>query len=136
MNSERERVPGSMKTALTILGFAASIVLLAMAAIMIVALNLVLNGYHRECGIWENAIPFMCSPKKEAPPVRSAPAAKPKKPGARTAAVPKEPAASPCAPLQQEPYRVQCDPGTGACYHDPGFRARCGLADNWKGVSK
>lgn len=123
-------------------GFLASVMLLCMAFILVCAINLVLNGYDPKCGplperIWRNAIPFMCSSPVQ-PPAQSfrrplpslterrveqnaknsqqKPSQKPKRRG--------------CAPLQQEPYRVQCD--RGVCYHDPGYRANCGLADNWK----
>lgn len=132
-----------MKTALTIGGFVASAVLLAMAAIMICALNLVLNGYHRECGIWQNAVPFMCSPHKEQPKpptiVRPAVVQKTVSKKPPTPIAQRQPVTAPksavqrsnCAPLQQEPYRVQCD--RGICYHDLGYRANCGLADNWDG---
>jgi hypothetical protein len=130
-----------MRSLITAVGFVLTAIMLVMALIMVCATNLVVNGYHRECGIWRNAVPFACSPKKEAaaprvsavrydapsyPPPRAS--AKPTRQAARPAAAPR---LGRCAPLQQQPYRVQCDPGTGACYHDPGFRANCGLADNW-----
>ena len=128
---------------LTIGGFLATIMLLGMALIMIAAINLVLNGYDPKCGplperIWRNAIPFMCSSpvqpsaqsfrrpylterrvEQNAKNSQQKPSQKPKR--------------SRCAPLQQEPYRVQCNPQTGHCYHDPGYRAHCGIADNWSG---
>jgi len=129
------------------LGFFFTVVLLAMGLVMVGALNLVLNGYHPECGIWRNVVPFACTPKKEPSPrsfekrpeprQRAASTAAPRKPAAKN---PPARAAAPPAPVRQharicdsyqpEPYRVQCDPETGFCYHDPGFRGACGLADN------
>lgn len=124
-------------------GFLASIMLLCMAFVLVCAINLVLNGYNPKCGplperIWRNAIPFMCSPKQNLPESRvqtvrwHSPPAKTQKPN-RAPTPRSAPTRRPsrCAPLQQEPYRVQCD--RGVCYHDPGYRANCGLADNWKG---
>ncbi len=139
-----------MKTMLTIGGFIAAAVLACMALILVGALNLILNGYHSECGIWRNVVPFACTPAKEsaAPaPARSELArlpAPPSKPAFKAPAAPQKAASRPkppnnpytgrrepwgCTSLQQEPYRVQCD--RGICYHDPGFRAECGLAHNW-----
>lgn len=140
-----------MKTALTVGGFIAAAILAAMAAILVGALNLILNGYHPECGIWRNVVPFACTPGKQsaAPPPADRRLARlpapPSKPAFKAPAAPQKAAARPkppnnpytgrrepwgCAPLQQEPYRVQCTP-QGICYHDPGFRAECGLAHNW-----
>lgn len=130
-----------IRKAIAMFGFLMTLMLACMAFILICSINLVLNGYHRECGstpeerVWRNAVPFMCSLNEET--VRATPrrpslpqrAQKPKPPPrAARAGRP-----SRCAPLQQEPYRVQCDPGTGFCYHDLGYRANCGLADNWDG---
>lgn len=127
-----------MKSFITAVGFVLTTVMIAMALIMICATNLIVNGYHRECGIWRNAVPFACSPHRDAPAPRvsavryDAPSYPPPRASAKPTRQPsRSAAASRCAPLQQQPYRVQCDPGTGACYHDPGFRANCGLADNW-----
>lgn len=136
-----------MKNLVTVGGFIASVVLLAMAAVLVGALNLILNGYHRECGIWRNVVPFACSPKEDPParvygvqpdavqtrasiPTRVPPAPKkvqkPKPPNNPYTGR-REPWG--CGPLQPEPYRVQCI--DGVCYHDPGFRANCGVAHDW-----
>jgi len=140
-----------LRRTLTVAGFFFSIVLLGMALIMVCAINLVVNGYHKECGIWQNAVPFACSPQKEKPASfkpRNADAPRQRvapKPSTRSvkAAAPKaetKPSkANPytgrpewgCGKLQQQPYRVQCDPETGHCYHDLGLRAECGLAHDW-----
>ena len=128
---------------LTIGGFLATIMLLGMALIMIAAINLVLNGYDPKCGplperIWRNAVPFMCS-EKPAKPRSMSLRSNPVQPRIDKRATPQPKRATPqpkrsrCAPLQQEPYRVQCNPQTGHCYHDPGYRAHCGIADNWSG---
>jgi hypothetical protein len=144
-----------MKTVLTIGGFIAAAVLACMALVLVGALNLVLNGYHSECGIWENAVPFACNPGKKpegkanvarpAPPAKASlkASAAPQRPAGRLApqkaAAVSKPSNNPytgrrepwgCGPLQAEPYRVQCV--NGICYHDPGFRANCGLAHDWR----
>jgi hypothetical protein len=96
-------------------------------------------------------VPFACTPGKpqERPALRTslepkpAPRAKPApaKP-AKAKPAPAKPTgrvnpytgkAEPwgCGKLQQEPYRVQCDPESGHCYHDLGLRAECGLAHDW-----
>jgi hypothetical protein len=117
-------------------GFLASIMLLCMAFVIVCAINLVLNGYNPKCGplperIWRNAIPFMCSPKQNPPESRVQTVARPS-PAKYSRTNKPKPRRSGCAPLQQEPRRVQCD--RGVCYHDPGYRANCGLADNWNGT--
>ncbi len=124
---------------LTLAGFVISAFFIVVAFFIVCATNLVLNGYHRECGIWENAIPFACSLAQTQPKSRDAvryegpsPRQTAAKPSQKPAALPRPTAQrGRCAPLQQEPYRVQCDQRTGICYHDMGYRANCGLADNW-----
>jgi hypothetical protein len=49
-----------MKTIITILGFLMSATLVTMIAVLIATINIILNGYHPECGTLDNAIPFMC----------------------------------------------------------------------------
>jgi len=140
-----------LRKTLTVVGFLASVVLLGMALIMIGAMNLVLNGYHRECKMWENVVPFACSPRKEVPsaprqavrqsapvPNKTATAKPATRPAPKPAQEPRRgsavgavgPTARICGNYQPEPYRVQCDPESGVCYHDSGHRGACGLADN------
>ena len=135
-----------MRNLLTIGGFVASAILLAMALVLIAALNVLLNGHHPECSIWENIVPLMCLPSKQkvqtdmpakALPLPSAGLVLKARPSASaqraTRSNPCTGRSEPwgCVALQQEPRRVQCDPGTGACYHDLGLRANCGLAHDW-----
>lgn len=127
-----------MRKFLTFAGFVISGVLLVVTFVILCAINLVVNGYREECGMWQNAVPFACTPVKTAKPSgvrlnqRRAPAPKPSAVPARAAPV--APAPRPiradngrCAPLQVEPYTVQCDKETGHCFYDIGVRANCGI---------
>lgn len=119
---------------LTVFGFLMALMLAAMAVVLICSINLILNGYHQECGrtaperIWRNAVPFMCDWKEPAPEqaVRA-----PRVRYSRTESAPVRVPRDGCG-ARQYGARVQCDPEVG-CYYDLGWRAACGLVDNWDG---
>jgi hypothetical protein len=133
-----------MKGFVTFGRFVVAAILVCMALILIGALNLVLNGYHRECGIWRNVVPFACTQTLR---MGHRPSSKMKdeftllrhaslKETPRNLHAGPKPPNNPftgrrepwgCGPLQPEPYRIQ-----DGVYHDPGFRSNCGIAHDWR----
>lgn len=142
-----------MKDWATVFCFLLSLFFVAVCALMVGAIHVTLYGFHRECGVW-SAVPFACDPSKPKteqvvpPPAEPTPQVSPPKPEkVKSGKTPKESVkvgptgqnAKTKEPARRvepdrsrpsyakEPYRVQCDPETGHCYHDVGLRGNAGL---------
>lgn len=121
-----------IRNTMMLLNFGFSAFFLVVGLAMVCAINLVLNGFDRECGFW-SAVPMACQfkteLKKTEATVQTARASR-QRPAVSSAARTVSSSAFPVRngrsavekpSYSRVPAKTQCDPQVG-CYHDVGFR--------------